>query len=66
MSEEIISPKGLAGVIVDDSSISKVDVEINQLIYRGYDIQNLTIESFFFEVSFFFFYWELPKKKKLQ
>ncbi len=65
MSEEIISPKGLAGVVVDDSAISKVDVEINQLIYRGYDIQSLTIESFFLEVAYLLLYGELPKKKDL-
>ncbi len=65
MSNEIIAPKGLAGVIVDDSSISKVDVEINQLIYRGYDMKELTEKSYFLEVAYLLLHGELPKKKEL-
>jgi len=33
--------KGLAGVVVDTTSISKVVPETNSLTYRGYPVQDL-------------------------
>ena len=33
--------KGLAGVVVDTTAISKVNPETNSLLYRGYPVQDL-------------------------
>jgi citrate synthase len=33
--------KGLAGVIAADTTLSRVDGEKGELIYRGYDIMDL-------------------------
>jgi citrate synthase len=41
MADNITVPKGLAGVITDDTSVSKVMAETNSLTYRGYAVQDL-------------------------
>ena len=41
MSDEI--KKGLAGVVVDYTAISKVNPETNSLLYRGYPVQDLSL-----------------------
>ena len=41
MSEKIKVPKGLAGVVVDTSSISNVIPEKRLLYYRGYSVVEL-------------------------
>ena len=33
--------KGLAGVVVDVTAVSKVNPETNSLLYRGYPVQEL-------------------------
>ncbi len=33
--------KGLAGVVVDTTSVSKVNPETNSLLYRGYPVDEL-------------------------
>jgi len=49
MSEEI--HKGLAGVVVDYTAISKVNPESNSLLYRGYPVQELADKCTFEEVA---------------
>ena len=39
MSEEV--KKGLLGIVVDETEVSKVMPEINSLTYRGYAVQDL-------------------------
>ena len=41
MTGNIKVNKGLAGVITDDTSVSKVMAETNSLTYRGYAVQDL-------------------------
>ena len=36
--------KGLVGVVVDTTAVSKVDPESNSLLYRGYPVQELAAE----------------------
>ena len=36
--------KGLAGVVVDDTAVSKVNPDTNSLLYRGYPVQELAAE----------------------
>ena len=56
---------GLAGVITDTTSISKVMPEINSLIYRGYKVQDLAEKCSFLEVVYLLLYSELPNKEQL-
>ena len=44
--------KGLMGVTVDETSVSKVMPEINSLTYRGYAAQDLCANCKFEEVYF--------------
>lgn len=52
--------KGLAGVVVDTTSISKVDPESNSLLYRGYPVQELAAQCSFEDVAWLLWRGELP------
>ena len=65
MSEFIKAPKGLAGVVTDITTISKVMPETNSLTYRGYPVQELTEHCSFEEVAFLMVEGELPSEKEL-
>lgn len=56
---------GLAGVLADDTSISKVMPEINSLTYRGYKVQDLAAQCRFEEVAYLIWNGELPTKSQL-
>ncbi len=58
--------KGLMGVTVDETSISKVMPEINSLTYRGYAAQDLCTSCKFEEVAYLILNGELPNKKQLK
>ncbi|MFC8382177.1 bifunctional 2-methylcitrate synthase/citrate synthase [Nocardia sp. NPDC057272] len=58
--------KGLAGVVVDTTSISKVVAETNSLTYRGYPVQDLAARCGFEEVAYLLWYGELPDDGQLQ
>ena len=64
MNDEI--KKGLMGVTVDETSISKVMPEINSLTYRGYAAQDLCANCKFEEVAYLILNGELPSKKQLK
>jgi 2-methylcitrate synthase len=64
MSDEI--KKGLMGVTVDETGISKVMPEINSLTYRGYAAQDLCAKCKFEEVAYLILNKELPNKKELK
>lgn len=53
---------GLRGIPVADTRISNIDGERGKLIYRGYDILDLTKNSNFEEVCFLLLHDELPTK----
>ncbi|MBF6345022.1 bifunctional 2-methylcitrate synthase/citrate synthase [Nocardia cyriacigeorgica] len=57
--------KGLAGVVVDTTSISKVVPETNSLTYRGYAVQDLARHCCFEEVAYLLWYGELPNAGQL-
>ncbi|WP_156251518.1 bifunctional 2-methylcitrate synthase/citrate synthase [Pseudactinotalea terrae] len=63
MSEDI--RKGLAGVVVDVTAISKVDPESNSLLYRGYPVQDLAAQRSFEEVAYLLWHGELPTAQEL-
>jgi citrate synthase len=62
MSEQA---KGLAGVVVADTSSSHVDGEQGYLIYRGYDIRDLGAKASFEEVVYLLWKGDLPTKAQL-
>lgn len=66
MSDKIRAPKGLAGVISDDTSVSKVMPESNSLTYRGYRVQDLCETCSFEEVAYLMVNGELPNKEQLK
>ncbi len=58
--------KGLYGVVVDETSISKVMPETNSLTYRGYPVQDLSEKSNFIEVAYLLLKGELPNQEQLR
>ena len=62
MSEDI--KKGLMGVTVDETAISKVMPEINSLTYRGFAAQDLCANCQFEEVAYLILNGELPNKQQ--
>jgi 2-methylcitrate synthase len=70
MSTETTAPapqihKGLAGVVVDTTRISKVNPETNSLLYRGYPVQELAAKCSFEEVAYLLWNGELPDAGQL-
>lgn len=57
--------KGLAGVVVDTTAISKVVPETNTLTYRGYPVQDLAAHCSFEEVAYLLWHGELPTDQEL-
>lgn len=58
--------KGLAGVVVAETRISKVDGEAGRLIYRGYDIHDLAQHASFEETTYLLWHGRLPSRKELE
>lgn len=56
---------GLAGVVADDTAVSKVMPEINSLTYRGYKVQDLATACRFEEVAYLIWNGELPNQAQL-
>ncbi len=77
MSERIVNPdyvpepekmnvkKGLEGVVMDTTSVSKVTPDTSSLIYRGYPVQELAETCRFEEVAYLLYNSELPSKSQL-
>ena len=57
--------KGLAGVVVDSTAISKVVPETNSLTYRGYPVQDLATGCSFEQVAYLLWHGELPTDAQL-
>ncbi|AWV99880.1 bifunctional 2-methylcitrate synthase/citrate synthase [Arcticibacterium luteifluviistationis] len=64
MNEKPIIFKGLAGVTVDYTSISKVMPETNSLTYRGYAVEELCEKKSFEDVAFLLVNNDLPNAKE--
>ena len=66
--KQVSSPKiqkGLDGVLVDETSISRVVPETNSLTYRGYPVQELCDLCSFEEVAFLLWNGALPTRREL-
>ncbi|MEY2410318.1 MAG: 2-methylcitrate synthase [Verrucomicrobiota bacterium] len=57
--------RGLEGVVVDSTRISKVMPEINALVYHGYPVQELAEQCSFEEVAWLLWHGELPTARQL-
>jgi citrate synthase/2-methylcitrate synthase len=57
--------KGLAGVVVDTTAISKVNPETNSLLYRGYPVHQLAERCTAEEVAYLLWHGELPSPEQL-
>lgn len=57
---------GLRGIPVADTRISNIDGERGKLIYRGYDILDLTKKSNFEEVCYLLLHDDLPSKSEYE
>ena len=64
MSDEI--KKGLLGIVVDETEVSKVMPEINSLTYRGYAAQDLCGYCRFEEVAYLILNKDLPNSIQLK
>lgn len=65
-AEAASAAKGLAGVVIGDTSISYVDGNQGILEYRGYDIRVLAKHSTFEEVAYLLWNGRLPTIPELQ
>ena len=63
MTEEL--HRGLDGVLVTETELSRVDGEAGQLIYRGYPIELLAQEASFEEVLYLLWNGDLPNASAL-
>ena len=64
MSDDI--KKGLLGIVVDETEVSKVMPEINSLTYRGYAAQDLCEYCRFEEVAYLILNKDLPNTIQLR
>ena len=64
MSDDI--KKGLLGIVVDETEVSKVMPEINSLTYRGYAAQDLCAACRFEEVAYLILNKDLPNSIQLK
>ncbi len=58
--------KGLNGVVVDETAVSKVNPETNSLTYRGYPVQDLVKNCTFEDVAYLLWNGELPTWREAQ
>jgi 2-methylcitrate synthase/citrate synthase II len=66
MTEPSDIKKGLAGVVVDYTAVSKVNPETNSLLYRGYPVQELAASCSFEQVAYLLWNGELPSAPELE
>ncbi|WP_459193441.1 citrate synthase [Halosimplex sp. J119] len=57
--------KGLEGVLVAESALSEIDGDEGRLIYRGYDIEDLSKRASYEEVIYLLWHGELPDADEL-
>jgi len=63
MSDDL--KKGLEGVLVTESELSKIDGDAGKLVYRGYTIEDLATGASFEEVLYLLWHGHLPNQAEL-
>ena len=66
MTDTIEIKKGLAGVTVDYTAVSKVNPDSNSLLYRGYPVQELAATQPVEAVAYLLWHGELPTADELE
>ena len=66
MTDTIEIKKGLAGVTVDYTAVSKVNPDSNSLLYRGYPVHELAATQPFEAVAYLLWHGELPTDAELE
>jgi len=64
MSDTTEIRKGLVGVVADRTAVSKVNVETNSLLYRGYPVQELAAMRSFEDVVYLLWNGDLPSAEE--
>ncbi|AKU06602.1 MULTISPECIES: citrate synthase [Haloferax] len=57
--------RGLEGVLVTESKLSFIDGDAGQLVYCGYDIEDLARDASYEEVLYLLWHGELPTREEL-
>lgn len=57
--------KGLKGIVAAETRICHIDGELGKLIYRGYDVKELTRTYTFEEAAYLLWYGEFPNMQQL-
>src|SRR5207244_3146062 len=65
MSNPANVSKGLEGIVAARTTLSDVRGDVGQLIYRGYDINELAGKVSYEEVVYLLHYGHLPNRKEL-
>jgi citrate synthase len=65
MPDLVLAPKGLEGVVVTNTTISKIDGNKGKLTYRGYDISDLAEKLSFEETAYLLWYGRRPAPREL-
>lgn len=60
-----MSSKGLEGVVVSDTGLSRIYGEEGRLLYRGYEIDDLAANTSFEEVCHLLWFGALPTRRQL-
>ncbi len=58
--------RGLAGLVVDTTAISKVDAQTNSLLYRGYPADELATDCGLEQIAYLLWHGELPDATELE
>lgn len=61
----LLMSKGLEGIVVDETAISDVDGQQCQLVYRGYNLDELVSKASYEEVSYLLLSGKLPTQQQL-
>ena len=66
MTKQLEYSPGLEGVVAGESAISRIDVERNRLIIRGYDLVELTEQTSYEQVAYLLLHGDLPNASQLE
>ncbi|HRQ11613.1 MAG TPA: citrate/2-methylcitrate synthase, partial [Trueperaceae bacterium] len=58
--------RGLDGVYIDTSAVCFIDGAKGQLVYRGYDINELADKASYEEVVYLLWHGSLPNREQLE
>ncbi|MCU7786736.1 citrate synthase/methylcitrate synthase [Pyrobaculum sp. 3827-6] len=57
---------GLEGVVIKETKICHIDLENSKIYYRGYDLEELALNSSFEEVAYLLWFGRFPTRRELE